>query len=180
MRALGSRLAGLTTCVLFLELTGCREVSAPDPASDGPAFAPAETVTDVFVEEIDFTDFFLCTSEPVHWTGTARIVVHEMSNRDAPPPSDPGVQHFTVNVTVHLTGVGEISGERYTFISSVHDNIQSVDPVLPFPTAQRFSFHDRIIGPDGLLGFATFTFKSILNGTGELVLEEEEFTEECR
>jgi len=83
MRALRSRLAVLITSVLLLGVAGCGDVSAPDPVNERPAFAPAEVVTDVFVVDVDFTDFAACTSEPVHWTGTAHVVIHEVSNRGA-------------------------------------------------------------------------------------------------
>jgi hypothetical protein len=107
-------------------------------------------------------------------------VIHEVSNRGAPPPEEPGAQHFTADVSVDLTGVGEISGGTYRLLSSSHTNIQSVSPTEAFPTAFRDTFHDRVFGPDGLLGFATFTVKFVLNGSGDLVFEIEEFTVECR
>ena len=180
MRALGSRLAGLTTCALLQGLAGCQEVSAPDPVSDGPAFDAAETVTDVFVEDLEFFDPAPpCTGEGVNWTGTARVVFHQTANRGVPVLPD-FIQHRTVNVSVDLTGVGETSGGTYRFKGSVHDIIQSPSPTEPFPTTFRFTFHDRFIGPGGFLGFITFTAKFVLNGNGELVFDRAEFTEECR
>lgn len=84
MRAPGSRLGSLTTCVLFLGLAACEDVSEPDSDGTRPDFAPAEVVTDVFREEVDFTDFILCTNEPVHFTGFIQFEFHEISNRGAP------------------------------------------------------------------------------------------------
>jgi hypothetical protein len=181
MRSTGSRLAGLTTCVLLLGAAGCGEISAPDPASEPPAFARAEVVTEITVENWDFTDFALCTNELVHWTGKAVFKYHEASNRGAPPVSDEGVQFFIFSVSINLTGVGEISGETYTFHSSLLDNVQSVSPTEPFPTAHRFFFYDRVTGPGGFLGYATFSFITVLNGTGDLVIDEVLFDNfECR
>jgi hypothetical protein len=181
MHSTGSRLARLTTCGLLLGVAGCGEISAPDPANERPAFAPAEVVTEITVENWDFTDFALCTNELVHWTGKAVFKYHEASNRGAPPVSDPGVQFFIFSVSINLTGVGEISGGSYTFHSSLLDNVQSVSPTEPFPTAHRFFFHDRVTGPGGFLGYATFSFITVLNGTGDLVIDKVLFDNfECR
>ena len=181
MRSTGSRLAGLTTCVLLLGVAGCGEISAPDPANERPVFARAEVVTEISVEHWDFTDFALCANEPIHWTGTAVFKYHEASNRGAPPVSDDGVQFFIFNVSINLTGVGEITGETYTFHSSLLDNVQSVSPTEPFPTAHRFFFYDRITGPGGFLGYATFSFITVLNGTGDVAIDEVLFDNfECR
>ena len=169
------------TVLAGLLLLGCGEISSPDPANVRPAFARAETATDVIVIHEDFIDPEpLCTGEAVHWTGTTRIVVHETSNRGAPPIPDPGAQHFVVNVAIHWTGVGETSGSTYRFSTSVQNNLQSPSPVDSFPTRQRFAFHDRVFGPDGFLGFASGSFTSVLNGNGELVFERGRFTLECR
>jgi hypothetical protein len=176
----GSRLARLTTCGLLLGAAGCGDTAAPDAEGTPPSFAPAEVVTEITVENWDFTDFLLCTNEPVHWTGTAVFKYHEASNRGAPPPSEEGVQFFIFSVSINLRGVGEISGETYTFHSTLLDNVQSESPTEPFPTAHRFFFRDRLTGPGGFLGYATLSFISVLNGTGDLVIEEEEFNEQCR
>jgi hypothetical protein len=181
MRSTGSRLAGLTACVLLLGVAGCGEISAPDPANERPAFDRAEVVTEITVEKWDFTDFALCTNELIHWTGTAVFKYHEASNRDAPPLSDPGVQFFIFSVSINLTGVGETSGETYTFHSSLLDNVQSESPTEPFPTAHRFFFYDRVTGPGGFLGYATFSFITVLNGTGDVAIDQELFDNfECR
>jgi hypothetical protein len=181
MRAPGSRLGSLTTCVLFLGLAGCEDASGPDPERAQPNFAPAETVTEISVEDWDFTDFVLCADEPVHWTGTAVFKYHEASNRGAPPPSDEGVQFFIFSVSINLTGVGEISGDSYTFHSTLLDNVQSVSPTEPFPTAHRFFFRDRVTGPGGFLGYATFSFITVLNGTGDVAIDQVLFDNfECR
>jgi hypothetical protein len=164
---------------LLVMLGGCSDTAPTAPGNEHPDFAAAQVVTDVFVVDIDFTDFAACTSEPVHWTGTAHLVLHEVSNRGAPPPEEEGAQHFTANVSVDLTGVGEISGGTYRLRSSSHNNLQSVSPTEAFPTTFRDTFHERVFGPDGLLGFATFTVKLVLNGTGDLVFDIEEFTEKC-
>src|SRR5687768_10869578 len=104
MRALVSRLAGLTTCVLLLELAACREVSAPDPVSDGPAFARAEVETTLEVTIQDFIAGHPCLGEEVHWTGKAVFLVHEVSTRGAPPPPEPGFQHLDFLTSIHLVG----------------------------------------------------------------------------
>jgi hypothetical protein len=120
-----------------------------------------------------------CTGEAVHWTGTTRVVFHQTANRGVPLLED-FIQHRIVNVSTKWTGVGETSGDTYKFISSLHDLIQSPSPVEIFPTFARFTFHDRVIGPDGFLGFATFTFQLVINGAGEVVIETEDFALECR
>jgi hypothetical protein len=156
-------------------------MSSPDPANQLPAFASAETFTDRVVIHEDFVDpEAMCTGEPVHWTGTTRFVVHETSNRGAPPVSDPGAQHFIVNVSLHWTGVGETSGISYRFNSSSQFHFQSPSPVDSFPTVQRSAFYGRVIGPNGFLGFARGTFQSVLNAKDELVFVRDNFTVECR
>jgi hypothetical protein len=167
-------------CLLFLLLAGCRDVSGPAASGDGPALARAEVSREVFTIDLDFTDEPPCTDEAVHWTGTVHVVIHEVANRGAPPPSAEGAQHFIVNLSFKLNGVGEESGAAYRLGSSAHTNIQSISPTEAFPTTFRDGFRDRIFGPDGLLGFARLRSKFVLNGNGRLVFELEEFTVRCR
>jgi hypothetical protein len=168
------------TIAVAVALSCTDRAGVTDPVVDGPALAAAETVTDVSVFQDDFIESeALCTGEAVHWTGTTRVVFHQTANRGVPLLLD-FIQHRIVNVSTNWTGVGETSGDTYTFISSFHDLIQSPSPVEIFPTFLRFTFHDRVIGPDGFLGFATFTAQLVINGAGEVVIETEDFALECR
>jgi hypothetical protein len=168
MRALRSRLAGLTTCVLLLGLAGCREVSAPDPVSDGPAFARATAETTLEVEIQDFVGSHPCLGELVHWTGKAVFLVHETTNRGAP---EEGFQHLDFITSIHLVGTGLESGNTYRLNSTGAQPLQS--PGLEaFPFVDKLSAHEVLISPGvGVIGTVTFNITIVQNANGEVTAE---------
>lgn len=179
MRALTSRISGLSTCILFLGLAGCEELSEPDVPSGGVGFAAAETETTVEVAVQDFTEGNPCVGEEIHWTGTVRIIRHETSNRGAPPPSDPGSQHFIEVQTAQLIGTGLSSGESYRLNSLSIRPLQSPDPQAAFPTVDKYSGLGRLIGPTGAIALLEFSFNVVTTATGEIVVDEFQFEVVC-
>lgn len=157
---------------------GCADrAGVTEPANDQPALASAETVTNVKVVQVEFTDELLCTGELVHWTGTTQLVEHVTANRGVPP----GFQHTVFIASTRLTGVGETSGATYRFFSNQGETFQSPDPVDPFPLTFTLTARDRIFGPDGgLLGLGIFSVKVVVNGNAELIMEDVDFTGQCR
>jgi hypothetical protein len=161
---------------------GCGDrVGVTDPPTDGASLGAAETSTDVFDFDVDFTDFLLCTNEAVHWTGTANIVVHITANRGFPLFPDGPWQHATIIQSVRLTGVGETTGGTYTFISTFNQSLQAASPVNDYPVAFTLTNRDKIFGPEGgLLGIGIFSVSIVVNGVGDLVIEDVDFTGQCR
>lgn len=177
MRALRSRVPGFAAGILFLGLGGCQELSEPDLPGGGPSFARAEAETTVEVRLQDFPITGFCPSEEVLWTGKVILVFHETTNRGAPSE---GFQHLVEVVSVHLTGTG-LSGNTYLLNSRFNNSMQSPDPVDPFPSEFTVSFREQVISPaGGVIGLFTFTFKFVINGAGEVVIEEGEATGECQ
>jgi hypothetical protein len=171
MRALKSRISGLSTCILFLGLAGCQEVSEPDFPGGGPSFAPAEVETTLEVEIQDFVAGHPCLGEEVHWTGKAVFLVHEVSNRGAPPPSEPGFQHLDFLTSIHLVGTGLESGNTYLLNSTGAQPLQS--PSLEeFPFVDKLSAHEHLILPgSGVIGTVTFNITIVQNANGEVTAE---------
>jgi hypothetical protein len=169
MRALKSRTSGLSTCILFLGLAGCREVSAPDPVSDRPAFARATAETTLEVEIQDFVGSHPCLGEDVHWTGTALFLVHETTNRGAP---EEGFQHLDFISSIHLVGTGLESGNTYLLNSTGAQPLQSPSAEEAFPFVDKLSGHEKLIGPGGgLIGTVTFNITIVQNANGEVTAE---------
>ena len=180
MPSLESRLPTLSTCILLLGLAGCQEPSQPNLASSGgSAFARAEPVTIVEKFTDEFTATLFCTNEEVTWTGRVVLVFHTTNNRGFPPTPDL-FQHLIQVNAVHYTGIGLSSGDTYRYNATVNYSLQFPDPVDPFPGAEMLAVRERIIGPSGFIGFATFTLRFVVNGSGEVVVEVVDFEEECR
>jgi hypothetical protein len=158
MPALESRVPTLSACILFLGLAGCQEPSEPDLASGGPAFARAEPATFVEVFTDEFTATLFCTNEEVAWTGRVVLVFHTTNNRGFPPTPD-FFQHLIEVNAVHFTGIGLSSGDTYRYNATVNHSLQAPDPVDPFPVTETVGVRERIIGPSGFIGFATFTIR---------------------
>jgi hypothetical protein len=179
MPALESRLPTLSTCILYLGLAGCQEPSEPELASGGAAFARAEPATfvDVFTDE--FTATLFCTNEEVAWTGRVTLVFHTTNNRGFPPTPD-SFQHLIEVNAVHFTGIGLSSGDTYRYNATVNHSLQPPDTDSPFPTTETLAVRERIFGPTGLIGFATFTIRFVVSGSGEVVIEVVDVAEECR
>jgi hypothetical protein len=111
--------------------------------------------------------------------GTAKIVDHVTRNRGFDDPSL--FQHSVFIESTKLTGVGEATGDTYTFFSHHSESVQSPDPVDPFPTVITVTVRDRIFGPEGgVLGLGMFSVSFVLNGAGKLVHEDVDFTGQCR
>jgi hypothetical protein len=173
----------LPTAVLAGALAvGCGDnPGVTDTATDGPVFAAAETSTNVFVVDVDFTEPLLCTNEAIHWTGTTRIVEHITANRGYPLNPGGPWQHEVSLQSVRLTGVGETSGGTYRFIGTFNQSIQGPSPVNDYPVAITLTNRDKIFGPEGgLLGIGMFSVSLVINGAGELVHEDVDFTGQCR
>jgi hypothetical protein len=166
-RALVSRLAGVTTGILLLQLAGCREVSAPD-SSTGPSFAPATTETTLEVEIQDFVSGHPCLGEDVHWTGKALFLVHETTNRGAP---EEGFQHLDFISSIHLVGTGLVSGNTYLLNSTGAQPLQAPGTGA-FPFVDKLTAYEHLIGPGGgLLGTVTFNITVVQNANGEVTAE---------
>ena len=161
---------------------GCADpqsLTAP-AAGGGPASARAEpsTTVEVFTEE--FTATLFCTNEEVAWTGKVVLVFHTTYNQGVPPAPD-FFQHLVEVNAVHFTGIGLTSGDTYRYNARLNHSFQSPDPVDPFPFTEIIAFQERIIGPGGVIGFFTFTFRFVVNGTDEVVIEPVPVVEEeCR
>jgi hypothetical protein len=176
---LESRVSTLSQCILFLGLAGCQEPSAPDLASGGPSFAPAQAATIVEVFPDEFTETLFCTNEEVTWTGRVLLVIHTTNNRGFPPTPDL-FQHLIEVNAVHYTGIGLTSGDRYRYNAVLNHSLQAPDPVDPFPATETLAVRERIIGPGGFIGFATFTIRFVVSGSGEVVIERVEMDTQCR
>jgi len=179
MCTLEFRLAALTSSVLLLGLAGCQELSEPDlSGAETSLAAAAETETTIEVVPLDFVDGSPCIEELIHWTGTLRLVLHETSNRGAPPPSDPGFQHFIEVQLILLTGTGLDSGDSYGFNSVGVRPVQSPDPVEPFPSVNKYNARGRLIGP-GVVVISEFTFTVVTTATGEVVVDRFDISATC-
>jgi hypothetical protein len=171
MRALVSRMAGLTTFILLAGLAGCQEVSAPGAPGGKLAQARAEVETTLEVEIQDFIAGHPCLGEEVHWTGKAVFLVHEVSTRGAPPPPEPGFQHLDFLTSIHLVGTGLESGNIYLLTSTGAQPLQS--PTLEeFPFVNKLSAHELLIAPgSGVIGTITFNITIVQNANGEVTAE---------
>jgi hypothetical protein len=166
-RALVSRSAGVTICVLLLQLAGCREVSAPDSPT-GPGFARATAETTLEVEIQDFVSGHPCLGEDVHWTGSVLFLVHETTNRGAP---EEGFQHLDFISSVHLVGTGLVTGNTYRLNSTGAQPLQSPGTGA-FPFVNKLSAHEHLIGPGGgVIGTVTFNITIVQNANGEVTAE---------
>jgi hypothetical protein len=171
IRALVARSAGVTTCVLLLGLAGCHELSAPAAPGDQLALAPAEVETTLKVEIQDFIAGHPCLGEEVHWTGKAVFLVHEVSNRGAPPPEDPGFQHLDFLTSIHLVGTGLVSGNTYLLNSTAAQPLQAPGTGA-FPFVDKLSAHEHLIRPGGgLIGTVTFNITIVQNANGDVTAE---------
>ena len=167
MRAHVSLSTGVTTCVLLLQLVGCREISAPDSAT-GPSFARATAETTLEVQIQDFVAGHPCLGEEVHWTGKALFLVHETTNRGAP---EEGFQHLDFISSIHLVGTGLESGNTYLLNSTGAQPLQSPGEEA-FPFVDKLSAHEKLIGPGGgLIGTVTFNITIVHNANGEVTAE---------
>jgi hypothetical protein len=171
-------LTSFLASALFL---GCgRPASVTGPVDDGPSFIAAETRTLVFVFPLEFTGFGLCTGEEVNWTGELKVVDHITANQGFPLNPDGPWQHSIFNRQLRLTGIGVESGDTYTLRSAINESLQSPKPDSENPTAFTTLSREKIFGPSGgLLGFGLFSAKLVLNGAGDLVLEDFDFSEVC-
>jgi hypothetical protein len=181
MLPVGYHLPTLGICALFLGLTGCQDTTQPDLTDSRPTLAAAEaetsTVVEVFPDE--FTAILFCTNEEVTWTGQVTLVIHTTYNRGVPPAPD-SFQHLIQVNAVHYTGTGLSSGDTYRYNATFNYSLQSPDTDSPFPTTETLAVRERIIGPRGVIGFATFTFRILLSGSGEVVIEPVDVaSEEC-
>ena len=170
------------TAALLVGAFGCDNGSSvTDPVADKPSYVAAEPSTEISNFDVDFTEEFpLCTDESIHWTGTVRIVYHLTNNRGLPVSSGL-VQHEITIQSVRLTGVGETSGDTYSFFSTSNASLQAPPPVDESPATLTVTTRDRIFGPNGgLLGLGMFSFKLLINPAGELVIEDPSFTAQCR
>ena len=170
------------TAALLVGALGCDGPSGvTDPIIDTPSFVAAEPGTELSTFDVDFTEESpLCTDEAIHWTGTVRIVYHLTNNRGLPVSSGL-VQHEITIQSVRLTGVGETSGETYSFVSTSSASLQAPAPTEDPPATLTVTARDRIFGPEGgLLGLGMFSFKLLITPAGELLIEDPEFTAQCR
>jgi hypothetical protein len=168
--------------ILLLSLAGCGGPSLSQGPNQDPTAEAANSNTFISVADIEFTEFVDCAGENVLWTGTGRFLVHTTTNRGV-PPLPPGVfQHEVDLESLHLTGVGETSGAKYSLNHKVHIVGQSEDPVDPFPTRFRLALRDLITRqPGGAIGEVSFLLDVVVNGTGGVVIDEvHDFTIECR
>jgi hypothetical protein len=180
MYPFGRSLVGSGIGMLFLGLVGCQDASGPDAASDGPQLAAAETEKIVSVEQLESTEFVPCAGESIHWTGTLTIRRHSLTNRGVELQEDQ-FQHLTIQGRVSQTGVGETSGATYRFNSVFHLSLQAESPVNPFPVVLRVSSRDLVFGPTrSPISFARFSTMLVVNGKGEVVIDQANFTTECR
>ncbi|MEO7474311.1 MAG: hypothetical protein ABIY46_03165, partial [Gemmatimonadales bacterium] len=163
---------------LFPGAAACGDPSAPDPAGGGPASPAAATVTNISLFQLDFVDLMPCTGE-VHWTGTLRLVDHLSVNRGVPLDPD-AVQHHVISESTNLSGIGLTSGGAYRMLSSLTGSTQSESPVNTFPTTFTIILHQRLFVPGGgLPEMLTVRVKLLLNGAGQLVLDEFRFGDTC-
>jgi hypothetical protein len=172
MPAYGFRPAPFTAFILLAGLAGCQELSAPAAPGGQLARARAETQTTLEVEIQDFIAGHPCLGEDVHWTGKAVFLVHEVSNRGAPPPEEPGFQHLVFLTSIHLTGTGLTSGNTYRLNSTGAQPLQSPDDQEPFPFVNKLTAHELLIGPGGgVIGTITFNITIVQNANGEVTAE---------
>ena len=178
MPAVECRMSTVSKCILLLGLVGCQEpVGVADLASGDPAFARAETTQFVELFTDEFTATLVCTNEEVTWTGTVVLLIHTTANRGV---EDGEGQHFIRVDAVHYTGIGLTSGATYRYNATAHAVLQSPDTDSPLPTTQTITVRERIIGPTGgVVGLATFTFRFVLSGSGEVQVELEDQQVDC-
>lgn len=168
--------------ILLLSLAGCGGSSLPQGPNQNPALDAANTSTTVTVADVEFTQFVDCAGENVLWTGTGRLLVHTTRNRGV-PELPPGVfQHEVDLESLHLTGIGETSGASYMLDSKLNLTGQSESPTNPFPTVFRVTIRELVTRqPGGAIGEATFSIDFVVNGTGDVVMDQvHDFTIECR
>lgn len=176
------RLTTLSISVIILGLTACQDATQPELAGSSTTFAAAKAETSRVVEVFpdEFTETLFCTDEEVAWTGQVTLVIHTTYNRGVPPAPD-SFQHLIEVNAVHYTGTGLSSGNTYRYNATLNHSLQSPDTDSPFPTTETLAVRERIFGPTGIIGFATFTFRFLLSGSGEVVIEPVDVVEqECR
>lgn len=167
------RTLGTTALSLIVFATlgsvGCQRW--PTESDQSPVSFAASAATNRVTFDIDEVAFSPCTGEDVHWIGTTTVLDHTTSNRDAPP----GQQHMVEVDVTHLDGVGLTTGGGYRFNSVPKFDGHSESPVNPYPVVAHFQRRDVVIGPRGAIGFLTVGFTIVVNGTGDLVLDREDF-----
>lgn len=171
MSAFGFRPALFSPFILLAGLAGCQELSGPATRGGQLAQARAETQTTLEVEIGDFIAGHPCLGENVHWTGKGVFLVHEVSTRGAPPPSDPGFQHLVFLTSIHLVGTGLESGNTYLLNSTGAQPLQS--PTLEeFPFVNQLSAHEVLISPGtGVIGTVTFRITIVQNANGDVTAD---------
>ena len=171
-------------------LTVATALLACDPAPTEPAFellhggplfkstrAAAETTLRVIVP-VDFVaPAGDCLEEAVHFTGEIRILLHLTNNRGVLPPVE---QILVDNESIHMEGTGLTTGAHYRFNQVLRIGFESEDPVNTFPAVTQLVVHAVLTSPgQGAIALTTIRIFTVVNGTGEISVDESRFESRC-
>ena len=130
-----------------------------------PGTASAEVDREMF--PIDVTNFNECTNEDVHYTGTFHGVIHRSDGNF--------VFHFN---PLNVTGVGLTSGNTYNFVGGpLNQTINTSGERFIYTEVNNLVLVTR--GSETNL-LARYVAHLTINPDGEVILEFEGFTVECR
>lgn len=157
---------------------GCGEQQPPTaPADYAPTLdgsSPAVTTEHVIGRTpIEFSFVSACTGELVNVTG----VISGSLNVVSEPGND---NHFSENLILRATGIGETTGATYIIREHHHGSFNTPTGTAPNGTITDHDVAVTITNGSLANEFLHFDLHFVFTGQGELLVTVENFTSECR